>query len=437
MSLNPTSTNASPASTNMPALYGLQTSSGEPFTNALAAQPTDWTVGILYTGGTTPLNDPQNMAADASGNIWVINHNGTTSASLTELNPVGSPLVNVSTIGGQSISIIQPRNEAVDLNGNVWLDTTSSARELEYNVGTPANSISYTPPTGGSPYGIAIDKNNNVFYTHESSSATATVDEFLAPSVSAGATLASTALVEYALASATCCGNVVQEAEYAAIDTSGNLWMTNGSSTSGDETNIFVMSAYNGATAGVCTVFPCAVGTTGDTTLTQTYTNAASATGNVPTLSEPWGIAAGTGGSIWTPNKTGNTVTEMTAFTTGTNFGSAVSLNAPEYVAVDGAGNVWVVNDIATPASVSEFSSAGAVLSPTTTTTSFATTPVIGFSHAGMSTSQGITIDPSGNIWIANSVSSTGGVFEIVGAATPTVTPIALALKNGTVGVRP
>jgi DNA-binding beta-propeller fold protein YncE len=83
---------------------------------------------------------------------------------------------------------------------------------------------------------------------------------------------------------------------------------------------------------------------------------------------------------------------------------------------------------------VSEFSSTGTVLSPTPV--SPAITPV-GFVHAGLTSAQGIAIDPSGNVWVANNVASTGGVFEIVGAAAPTVTPIALALKNGAVGAKP
>jgi hypothetical protein len=427
MSLNPTSNNGSGSSANLTALYGLITGTA-PYVG-VATQPTDWTVGIQYTG-TTALNDPQNMAADASGNIWVINHNGTSSASLTELSPTGSTLLNVATIGGQNISAIQPRNEAIDTNGNVWLDTTSSARVLEYNVSTPASSVSLSPAGGGSPYGIAIDGNNNVFYTHESSSATATVEEFL------GGNLASTSEVEYGLYSP---GGTNQEPEYAALDSSGNLWMTNGSSTAGLEQNILQMSGYNGSTA--CTAFPCTASTSGDTTLTQTYTDMVSATGGVPTLSEPFGIAAGKAGTgVWLANEGGtNTVTNMTSTTAGTNYGSATSLNKPQYIAVDGVGNVWVTNGgTATNGSVSELagsgSSVGTILSPVNTGGSFT---AVGFVHPAIQTAEGVAIDPSGNIWIASQVAATGGVFEIVGAAAPTVTPIALALKNSAIGAKP
>ena len=78
----------------------------------------------------------------------------------------------------------------------------------------------------------------------------------------------------------------------------------------------------------------------------------------------------------------------------------------------------------------------GTVLSPViTATTGFTTT--VGFSHAGIATAEGIAIDPSGNVWVASQVAATGGVFELVGAAAPTVTPISLALKNTKIGGRP
>ena len=75
----------------------------------------------------------------------------------------------------------------------------------------------------------------------------------------------------------------------------------------------------------------------------------------------------------------------------------------------------------------------GTIVSPVSGTAPF---NVTGFSHAGLNTPLGITIDPSGNVWIANNT-TTAGVFEIVGAAAPTVTPIALALKNSAVGAKP
>jgi hypothetical protein len=419
MSLNPTSVNnnSNAYTANMSGLYGLVTGT-PPFQPTLASQPTDWTIGIQYTGA-TPLVDPQNIAVDATGNVWVVNRNGTTAASLTELSPTGAPQVNVTTIGGQNISAIQPRNEAIDTNGNVWLETTTTALILEYNVTTPAASIVLVDTK--SPYGIAIDGNDNVFVSRQSSTATLTFEEFLGGSLTTGAQ------VQYPLDGPT----GTEQPEYMAIDTLGNVWATNGTSGGATSTQLVQMSAYNGATPGVCTVFPCTVAS--DPSLTATFTNIQSGTGSVPTLSTPYGIAAGPGGVIWTANSVGNTLTNMTSATAGTNYGSAASLKSPEYVAVDGTGKVWVSNN--GTSSVSEFASDGTILSPVNTGTSPYT--AVGFNHTGLTGGAGIAVDPSGNVWVAGQSSTVGSVWELVGAGSPTVTPISLALKNFKVGGRP
>jgi hypothetical protein len=150
----------------------------------------------------------------------------------------------------------------------------------------------------------------------------------------------------------------------------------------------------------------------------------------------------------------------------------------PKYVAIDGAGNAWISG---TPGSSNNFTpafavvaltNAGLALSPSTTALN--TTPsstalgntlgVAGFIGGFINSSAtpvasggsyrrilqggtGIAIDRSGNVWIANNVATvsggssqpvTGGaVTELVGSAVPVVTPLALGVKNGTLGSRP
>src|ERR1019366_7410391 len=73
MSLNPTSNNASGSAANLTALYGLASAS-PPFVG-VSTQPSDWTLGIQYSGPavvtTTVLNMPYQLLADGSGNIWI------------------------------------------------------------------------------------------------------------------------------------------------------------------------------------------------------------------------------------------------------------------------------------------------------------------------------------------------------------------------------
>jgi N-acetylneuraminic acid mutarotase len=84
--------------------------------------------------------------------------------------------------------------------------------------------------------------------------------------------------------------------------------------------------------------------------------------------------------------------TEIFDFTLELSF-TGGGLNGPTQVAIDGSGNAWVANY---GGSVTELSSAGAAISPST-----------GFTGGGLNNSTGISIDSSGNAWIANSASVT------------------------------
>ena len=57
-----------------------------------------------------------------------------------------------------------------------------------------------------------------------------------------------------------------------------------------------------------------------------------------------------------------------------------------------------------------------------------------GFQH-GLGQPDSIAIDGSGNVWIVDN--EDGNVTELVGAATPVVTPIAAAVKNSQLGTAP
>jgi len=134
-----------------------------------------------------------------------------------------------------------------------------------------------------------------------------------------------------------------------------------------------------------------------------------------------------------TANGTATTTTPSTADTGLTSFtpipGTTGGLNDPFYVAIDGAGAAWVSN--AAGAGLSAFNSSGGNISPST-----------GFSGGTTATNKrlygtpkGIAIDGSGNIWEANTIAAY--VTVVVGEATPTVTPLSLGIKNGTLASAP
>ncbi len=432
MSQNPTSNNAGTSATNMAALYGLQTGTA-PFVG-LGTQPTDWTIGIQYTDTTAGslLLQPQNIAADASGNIWVVN---SPAGSLVELSPTGTPMVNAltSSTAGTGINAATPRNLAIDTNGNPWITTsTSAAYVFEY---FPGSATASTYGTSKSSYGLAIDGNNNVFVGEGSTSAHFELYEFPGGNIAAP--------IEYPIASSTPgtagvngTNNFVLP-EYMAFDTSGNLWMSNGSGTSATTSNEVVQLSNIDPSAciGGSVTYPCLLSTSPSLNTFTAF--------NQGTMSAPFGLAAGAN-SLWLANS-GASANSLTALSlsgatvnSGTTYGTAASFTSPHYLAVDGAGNVWTTDKNTSPGTVTEMGSTGTILSPIPASPNITPT---GFSHAGLASGLGITIDASGNVWVADNVAAGGTdantVFEIVGSAAPTVTPIALALKNNAVGQKP
>ena len=401
---NPTSSNSNGSTNNLTALFGL-VSATSPYT-AQTTQPTDWTLGVTYTGTTATMYEPQNVAIDSTGNVWVINNGSSQGGSLNEITPAGSMAVfNSLTSGAITGNTLNPRNLAIDVNNNIWIPTSSSAGNVfEY---TPSGTL-LTLAIGKSPYGVAIDANNNVWFGHQSTSNTVGFDEFL------GANLATTSQVSYPVI-----GSTTNLSQYLAFDVNGNLWAANGTS---NPANTNVTEATGLSTAS-CTAFPCTTGA-------ATYVNVTGLGAN------PFSLSA-SATSMWVAESGGPNVSSITLTNpTATNYGSSASLTTPRFTAVDGAGNIWVTNRGTN--GITEFSSNGTILSPAAVAP--ATTP-IGFVHSGLSAGNQLAIDPSGNIWVADNTITAGAnvntIFELVGAAAPTVTPTALALKNNTIGVKP
>jgi hypothetical protein len=72
---------------------------------------------------------------------------------------------------------------------------------------------------------------------------------------------------------------------------------------------------------------------------------------------------------------------------------------------------------------VAELSNGGAALSPST-----------GY-QGNLNSPLGIGVDGSGDIWVSNSGNNSVG--EFIGAGAPVVTPLAVGVKNNTLGTRP
>jgi hypothetical protein len=179
--------------------------------------------------------------------------------------------------------------------------------------------------------------------------------------------------------------NVVATA--VAMDSNGNAWVVNGSTATqvAPGGSVASMTAIDGGSSGAKAV---AVG-----------------------AQYVW--AAGTS-AIDAMDFTGALQTPPGGLTGG-------GTNGPVGMAVDGYESVYVAN--AGSPCVSEFLVDGTVQSPGT-----------GYVSAYLQRPTGIGVDASGNVWVSDAAN---GAVVFVGLGNPTVTPIALAGKNGTLGMLP
>ena len=138
-------------------------------------------------------------------------------------------------------------------------------------------------------------------------------------------------------------------------------------------------------------------------------------------MAGPVGIAVDATGDAWVANFSGASVSELNNTgnpLSGAGYKTPAGVSA---VAVDGSNTVWTAN---TDGSISHLSASGASLSPAT-----------GYISAAATGEVGIALDASGNVWTTDNY--VNSIFEFIGAASPTVTPLQLAVKNNTLGKRP
>ncbi len=123
-------------------------------------------------------------------------------------------------------------------------------------------------------------------------------------------------------------------------------------------------------------------------------------------LSTPKSLAIDAAGNVWTANSGNASLTELssagTALSPSTGF-TGGGLNAPVSIAFDPSGSLWVANNAGN--SVSKFTAAGAPVSGTP------------FTGGGLSTPTSLSVDGSGNVWVANSGNNSVTELNSAGAA--------------------
>lgn len=364
---------------NVTALTTLITAQS-PFGPTVTLPANDLTIGLQFGGG--GMNGPSSIAIDGSGNAWIANNGA---SSVTELASSGTPVSNATGFTGGGMDGVV--GIAIDLTGNAWiandLAVGGSIIKLSSVDGSVLSGAGYTGGGLGVPSAIAIDGTGNVWVTNT----TANSITELTPS-GAGATLSPFTV------------GGLNQPQSIALDGSSNVWVTNvGSNTVSELTNAgaaFLLSPFSGS------------------------------------FNSPSGIALDHSGNAWIPNAGGGSLAKL-ASTGSPVAGSPFTgnLNQPTGVAIDGSGNAWTANEFG--GSVTELSTSGTILSGANG---------YGFNGGSVDLPVTVAIDGSGNVWIGNlsgtgAAQATGSITELIGAATPVVTPLSVGVKNNTLGTRP
>jgi len=335
------------------------------FTPKLTTQPNDFTVELNFTGG--GVSEPWGLAIDGSGNAWVANVSGN---SVSELSSSGVFLSGTSGYSGGGMTA--PRYLAIDPSGDAWItggslnvvEISGTGSILSGAKGYFGYNFFNANSLSGGPSGIAIDGFGNVWVPNQSGNT----------GVSAFSN------------TGTFIGWIIGNYFYMsipnglAVDSKGVVWIS--SFPSGISQLTLVAGVLSGGTYF-----------------------------GVGGLANPSQVAIDGSGNVWISDT--NRVIKLSNLSvplSGAN-GYTGGLNDPTCIAIDGAGNAWV--DSYMGQNLVEFSNFGTVLSGAN-----------GYRSGDHTYIYWVAIDGSGNVWTTTGNS----VNELIGVATPVVTPIAAGL---------
>ncbi len=351
-----------------------------PFQPTLAAAPNDFSIALTYTGNN--LVQPGVLVLDAAGNLWTASCRSCATPgaadAIAKFGPTGNFVAQYTAPGIHSTQGI-----AFDLNGNLWTvnaATTTAPDQITQMLPTGVVTATYSGPDLVAPLDVAIDPANNAWVSSSANSNLLKFNQSVAEAAGSPYTPAATGISAPA---------------GLAFDNAGNL---------------FVASA---ATSSILKLNPSAALPTGEPI--------GGYQANV--LSVPSSISVDFSQNVWTYNVGTNSVGEIA--NNGTPLGRYLT-NATLFqtilISFDGSNTAWLPNCRAgcpgsgssLPDTILRLDPAGNLIDPS----DGLQTP----SFQGVGST---AVDASGNLWVANSFGGT--LTQLVGVATPVLTPLAAA----------
>ena len=336
---------------------------------------------LAITGISNAFANAANLVGQATGTAATANVANTGTVPQTEINTLANILASCVNSTGAVTGPTNPtpcytlfnNAQSAGSSGTIPTDTATAAINIAHNPGSniaalygiPTPAAAFAPALTAQPndftlaititqslpqpYQLAIDASGNVWVTNGS---TSTVAEFTN----------SGSLVSVFSQST----NGIVEPTGIAIDLSGDAWVSN-----------FVLSSVSEIAANGTNLS----GTNG-------YRYPALANG----LTSPNAIAIDASGDAWVANQQGTNLIELSpsgANISGTNGYRGTGLNNPYALAFDAAGNIWTAN---------YGSNTVTKLVPSGNGTDTSTQYAVG----GINQPYGVAIDSTGNIWVAN-----------------------------------
>ena len=358
------------------------------FNGAADGSPNDWSIAITYASNAW--SNPEGIAADSLGNIWLVS-----GGTVAELDPLGNQLETVT--GGQLGANNYNQTIAIDLNDRALIDDNSYWVSLVDSSGHNTTLADSPPPLAAENIagfgGVVVDASNNYWAGSAANNSSALVTFNVASGYNVNGKYSGGGLV-----------NPIG----LAIDYSGNIWLTNSNSAFANPGTVSKFSS-----AGVSLA-----GTTG-------FSGGG--------LNGCAGIAIDASGNAWVTNTSTNTLTQLSP-------SARPALEAPTPAVVS-------TIPLTSPSTARQSLDLRTSIEATSANSPPPVPPFRLYSASSMASAQRqsghVSVDASGNVWLSDwdgfitGESENGSITQMIGLAAPTVTPIALALKNHTIGSRP
>jgi len=413
---------------------------------------------VSHSSATGPggLSEPEFVAFDRSGDLWVSDYNNSMVAeyvppfkngSVASLE-VGSPSFSVTGCSGQGLSsVCSPNGIAFDPSGNLWVADTQNDSLVEFrapfSVGEPVSMVIGGPSevdgqVNGSnlnePYGIAFDSSGNLWVADSQDNR---VLEYRAPLTSGEAASLVIGQASLTSTSNSNANSNMSDPQDIAFDPSGNLWVAD---TQNSRVLEFKAPFSNGEDASLVLGEPNITSYGGNDTQSA--------------LSLPEAIAFDHEGDLWVADSGNSRVLEFAPpFSTGMNASRLIgqdsyfaggpnatqtTLGYPEGLTFDASGNLWVsdpgyarvleFNDPLSYTSLATTTSTTSVTAETTTATTTSSSTSTATSTPSVTSSS--TLSSSSNSSSTGEIPEFPFQFAAVVVVTAVVAGLYLAMRR-------